>query len=55
MDTDNTFETLIEILSTPVLILLDGQENGGKVIRLSFWVSPPPPYKPRVLRVGLFF
>ena len=49
-NTDNAFATLIEILSTPVLILLDEQENGGKVIRLSFWVSPPPPYKPLFLQ-----
>lgn len=34
MDTDNTFETLIELLSTPVMILLDEQENGGKVSNL---------------------
>ena len=34
MDTDNAFETLIEILSSPVLILLDEQENGGKVCNL---------------------
>lgn len=34
MDTDNAFDTLIEILSTPVLILLDEQENGGKVSNL---------------------
>ena len=27
MDTDNAFETLIELLSTPVLILFDEQEN----------------------------
>ena len=31
MDTDNVFETLIELLSVPVMILLDEQENGGKV------------------------
>ncbi len=34
MDTDNAFDTLIEILATPVLILLDEQENGGKVSNL---------------------
>ena len=34
MDTDNAFETLIELLSTPVMILLDEQENGGKVSNL---------------------
>lgn len=34
MNTDNAFDTLIEILSTPVLILLDEQENGGKVSNL---------------------
>ena len=31
MDTDNAFETLIELISVPVIILLDEQENGGKV------------------------
>ena len=34
MDTDNAFETLIELLSTPIMILLDEQENGGKVSNL---------------------
>ena len=34
MDTDNAFETVIELLSTPVMILLDEQENGGKVSNL---------------------
>lgn len=34
MDTDNAFETLIELLSVPVMILLDEQENGGKVSNL---------------------
>ena len=34
MDTDNVFETLIELLSVPVMILLDEQENGGKVSNL---------------------
>ena len=34
MDTDNTFETLIELLSTPIMILLDEQENGEKVSNL---------------------
>ena len=34
MDTDNAFETLIELLSIPVMILLDEQENGGKVSNL---------------------
>ena len=34
MDTDNAFETLIELFSTPVMILLDEQENGGKVSNL---------------------
>lgn len=34
MNTDNAFDTLIEILSTPVLILLDEQENGGKLSNL---------------------
>ena len=34
MDTDNAFETLIELLSTPVMILLDEQENSGKVSNL---------------------
>ena len=31
MDTDNAFETLIELLSTPVMILLDEQEKKGKI------------------------
>ena len=30
MVADNAFETLIELLSTPIMILLDEQENGGK-------------------------
>lgn len=30
MKTDSAFETLIEILSTPVLILLNEQESGGE-------------------------
>lgn len=34
MAADNDFETLIELLSTPVMILLDEQENGGKVSNL---------------------
>ena len=34
MDIDNAFETLIELLSTPIMILLDEQENGGKVSNL---------------------
>lgn len=34
MDTDNAFETLIELLSTQIMILLDEQENGGKVSNL---------------------
>ena len=34
MDTDNAFETLIELLSTTIMILLDEQENGGKVSNL---------------------
>ena len=34
MNTDNAFETLIELLSVPVMILLDEQENGGKVSNL---------------------
>lgn len=34
MDTDNAFETLIELLLTPIMILLDEQENGGKVSNL---------------------
>ena len=34
MDTYNAFETLIELLSTPIMILLDEQENGGKVSNL---------------------
>lgn len=34
MNTDNAFETLIELLSTPIMILLDEQENGGKVSNL---------------------
>ena len=34
MDTDNAFETLIELLSTLIMILLDEQENGGKVSNL---------------------
>ena len=34
MDTDNAFENLIELLSTPIMILLDEQENGGKVSNL---------------------
>lgn len=36
MDTDNAFETLIELLSTPIMILLDEQENGGKY--LIYWI-----------------
>ena len=31
MDTYNAFETLIELLSTPVMILLDEQETKGKI------------------------
>ena len=31
MDTDNAFETLIELLSTPIMILLDEQETKGKI------------------------
>lgn len=50
MDTDNAFETLIELLSTPIMILLDEQENGGKVIRVCRYLSPPPPYKPLFLQ-----
>lgn len=34
MDTDSAFKTVIELLSTPVMILLDEQENGGKVSNL---------------------
>lgn len=34
MDRDNAFETVIELLSTPIMILLDEQENGGKVSNL---------------------
>lgn len=34
MDRDNAFETLIELLSTPIMILLNEQENGGKVSNL---------------------
>ena len=34
MDIDNAFETLIELLSTQIMILLDEQENGGKVSNL---------------------
>lgn len=34
MDTDNAFETLIKLLSTPIMILLEEQENGGKVSNL---------------------
>lgn len=34
MDTDNAFETLIELLSVPIMILLDEQENGGKISNL---------------------
>ena len=34
MKTDSAFETLIEILSTPVLILLNEQESGVEVSNL---------------------